>query len=269
MTGYDSPQARRDDHTLLVTLAYHGRGFSGFARQPGLTTVQGELERSLSTVLRRDVTTVCAGRTDAGVHARRQVVSCEGSGGDPAPAVLLRSLNALVGPGIAVLSVDEARPGFSARFDAVAREYRYRIVSGPVPPLFLSDFAWWHRGALDVDAMRDGAVHLLGEHDFVSFCTKQSSVGKSTVRFVETIAVEEEEHLGERCLTIRVVGNAFLHSMVRTIVGTLVEVGTGRRPHEWVATALEARDRTAAGPTAPAHGLTLWDVVYPDGPDGA
>lgn len=256
------------DHTLVVTLAYNGAPYAGFSRQPGLETVQGELESALSTVMRREISTVCAGRTDSGVHARTQVVSCPGFEGDVSPRKLLRSLNALCGDSISVRDVRRVAPGFSARFDARAREYRYRIVAGAVPPLFLRDFAWWIRKPLDVEAMALGAEHLLGEHDFVSFCTKASSIGKPTNRFVETILFCEEEHLGERCIVLRVVGNAFLHSMVRTIVGTLVEVGAGRRPESWVAEALAARDREAAGPTAPAHGLTLWDVRYPEGAMG-
>ena len=257
--------ADRGDHTLVVTLAYNGAPYAGFSRQPGQETVQGELERALSTVMRREIDTVCAGRTDAGVHARTQVVSCPGFENDVSPRKMLRSLNALCGDSISVRDVRRVAPGFSARFDALAREYRYRIVAGAVPPLFLRDFAWWIRKPLDVDAMALGATHLLGEHDSVSFCTKASSIGKTTNRFVETILLTEEEHLGERCIVLRVVGNAFLHSMVRTMVGTLVEVGAGRRPESWVADALAARDREAAGPTAPAHGLTLWDVRYPTG----
>jgi len=111
--------------------------------------------------------------------------------------------------------------------------------------------------------MRTAAAHLLGERDFRSFCVTESAEGKRTVRRIDTIELAAEEHLGEECLVLRVVGNAFLHSMVRVVVGTLVEVGAVRRAAAWVATAREACDRTAAGPTAPAHGLTLWSVTYP------
>lgn len=252
--------------TMVLTLAYNGALFAGFARQPGQLTVQGELEDALATVLRRAVETTCAGRTDAGVHARGQQVSFEVDDEELAErslSKLQRSLNALTSDTIVVRGIRLEPEGFSARFDAVSREYRYRIVEGAVPPLFLKDFAWWLRGeTLDVDAMREGAQCLLGEHDFKSFCLAASAEGKPTCRNVSCIELLYEEHLGERCLVVRVVGNAFLHNMVRSIVGTLVEVGCGRREPAWVAQVLAARDRRAAGPTAPACGLTFWKVQY-------
>jgi tRNA pseudouridine38-40 synthase len=249
---------------LALTVAYDGADFAGFARQPGQRTVQGELEQALTIALRRPIEIVGAGRTDAGVHARGQVVSCPREPSDVDDRSLLRSLNALCGEGIAVRELRSARPRFSARFDAISREYRYRIVAGSVPPLFLGRFVWWTPKTLDVDAMQEGAAHLLGERDFKSFCLTASAIGKPTMRRLNTIEFSEEEHLGECCLTVRVVGNAFLHSMVRVIIGTLVEVGAGRRDPGWVADVLAACDRGAAGPTAPAHGLTLWQVGYRD-----
>ena len=249
---------------IALTVAYDGADFAGFARQPAQRTVQGELEQALSIALRRPVETVGAGRTDAGVHAVGQVVSFPWDGGEVDTRAVLRSLNALVGDGIVVREIRVAREGFSARFDAVRREYRYRIVTGPVPPLFLKSVAWGMLRPLDLDAMREGAAHLLGEHDFRSFCVTESAQGKRTSRRVDHVEIFEEEHLGERCIVVQVVSNAFLHSMVRVIVGTLVEVGAGRREPDWVAKAMAACDRSAAGPTAPAHGLTLWRVDYPD-----
>ncbi|MDI6901275.1 MAG: tRNA pseudouridine(38-40) synthase TruA [Anaerosomatales bacterium] len=250
--------------TIALTLAYDGSGFAGFARQPGQRTVQGELERALGTVLRREVEVVGAGRTDAGVHALGQVVSFPAAGDEPDHGVLLRSLNALCGDGIVVTEVRPAEKDFSARHSAVAREYRYRLVPGPVPPLFLADLAWWVKGPLALGPMRDAASYLIGEHDFRSFCVVASAEGRRTFRCVEHIDIAPETALGEHCLVIRIVGNAFLHSMVRIIVGSLVEVGRGRRPAEWMGEALEAGDRAAAGPTAPPHGLVLWHVDYPE-----
>ena len=151
----------------------------------------------------------------------------------------------------------------SARFDAISREYRYRLVVGSVPPLFLACRAWHVTGELDVAAMRAGLECLVGEHDFRSFCTAESAEGKRTVRRIDSIEIFAEEQLGEESLVVRIVGNAFLHSMVRIIIGTLVEVGQGRKSPEWVAEALAAQAREAAGPTAPPHGLTLWAVEYP------
>jgi len=248
---------------IALTVAYDGAGFSGFARQPETVTVQESLEETLATVLRREVPLVGAGRTDAGVHAHGQVVSFRLEGEMPPSGALVRSLNALM-PGIVVREVRIARPGFSARFDAVRREYRYRLAAGPVPPLFSAPVTWWVKKELDLGAMRSSAALLVGEHDFRSFCVTDSAIGKRTVRRVESIEIAEECALGEPGLSVRVVGNAFLHSMVRTIVGSLVEVGVGRFQAAWLGEALAAQDRSAAGPTAPAHGLTLWSVAYPD-----
>ncbi len=251
-------------HAFAVEIAYDGEPFSGFARQPGRDTVQGRLEAALATVLRRDVVTTGAGRTDAGVHALGQVVSFDADGEEPPPAVLRRSLQALTGRHVVIRDVRMARAGFSARFDALAREYRYRIVDGKVPPLFLARFAWHVPTALDVTRMCEAASVLVGEHDFRSFTSAQSAQGKNTVRRIDALEIVSEEHLGETCVRIRVVGNAFLHSMVRVVVGSLVEIGAGRRKASWLGEVLAARDRAAAGPTAPAHGLTFHAVSYPD-----
>jgi tRNA pseudouridine38-40 synthase len=249
--------------TALI-VAYDGSAFAGFARQDGPETVQGRLEDALRTVLRRDVSLVCAGRTDAGVHAFGQVVSFASEPGDADDASLVRSVNALAGPRIVVTAARRARPGFDARHSAVTREYRYRIVTGPVPPVFLAGRAWWVKKDLDLDAMRAGAAHLLGEHDYRSFCVTGSAEGRRTVRDIDLLEITCAVEMGEPCVVVRVAGRSFLHSMVRIIVGTLVEVGLGRRPASWVAEALEARQRAAAGQTAPAEGLTLWHVTYPD-----
>lgn len=260
---------------LVLKVAYDGTEFSGFAaqeRQTHVRTVAGELARVLGTLLRREVDLTCAGRTDAGVHARAQHVSVPMTPEESASLSgerLLRSLGAVLPGDVRVGAVYRADAGFSARFDARARRYRYRIVAGPVGALFNARWSWWLRcrsaSDLDVAAMDEAARCLVGEHDFKSFCKTASAQGKPTCRFVESVGFEEEEAMGERMLVLDVVGNAFLHSMVRTIVGTLVEVGLGRRDPAWVADALAARDRRAAGPCAPACGLTFWDVRYDGG----
>jgi tRNA pseudouridine38-40 synthase len=249
--------------TTVLTIGYEGSAFHGFARQDGPVSVQGTLEDALFVALRRPVQTVGAGRTDTGVHARAQVVSFESAEGDANADALMRSLNALAGPHIVVSDIRSAREGFSARHDALAREYRYLVVPGPVPPLALRGRAWWVKGDLDLEAMRTGANVLIGEHDFKSFCVAESAQGKRTVRDISVLEIGATEQLGEACIEIRIVGRSFLHSMVRIVVGTLVEVGKGRRAPEWVAEALGACDRAAAGPTAPPEGLTLWSVEYP------
>lgn len=250
--------------TIALTVSYDGTAFAGFARQPAQRTVQGELETALATALRTPVETTGAGRTDAGVHALGQVVSFSLAEPDAELSALLRSLNALTGPDIVVTGVRRAADGFSARHSAVGREYRYRIAPGPVPPLFLAHTAWWVPQALDLGAMREGATNLLGEHDFKSFCVTASADGKRTFRRLDLVEVAPAHEMGEHCIVIRVVGNAFLHSMVRIIVGSLVEVGRGKREPAWIASALAACDREAAGPTAPPEGLTLWHVHYPE-----
>jgi tRNA pseudouridine38-40 synthase len=247
-----------------LTIAYDGAPFAGFARQPGRPTVQGRLEDALRVALRREVAIVGAGRTDAGVHARAQVVSFISAPGDEARDDLRKSVNALAGPDIAVSEVRSAVPGFSARYDAVMREYRYLVVPGPVPPVALSGRAWWSKRSLDLDAMREGASNLIGEHDFRSFCVTGSAEGKRTLREIVVLEIGETCELGERCVVIRVAGRSFLHSMVRIMVGSLVEVGRGRRDPAWVADAVAAGKRGAAGQTAPPHGLTLWSISYPE-----
>lgn len=253
------------ERTLSLTVSYNGAPFSGFARQPGQLTVQGELEQALSLVFRRHMEVVCSGRTDAGVHALGQVVSFDVANDELEGRNLYslrRSLNALTHEDITVREVEERQPGFSARFDAQWREYHYHVCLAEVPPLFMRDFSWYVHGQLDIDAMREAAAYLVGEHDFKSFCMAASAVGKSTCRNVHEISLSREMIMGEDILTIKVVGNAFLHSMVRTIVGTLVMVGRGQRKPEWVREVLEARNRTVAGENAPAAGLVFWRVQY-------
>lgn len=251
--------------TLSMNVAYNGASFSGFAKQPGQLTIQGEIEQALSLLFRREVPTVCAGRTDSGVHAREQVVSFEidgeelrGRGLDS----LLRSLNALTHEDIIVRSLAERPFGFSARFDARARRYRYFISNGPTPPLFMKSFSWYVSKPLDTDAMREASTHFIGEHDFKSFCMAASAEGRRTFRHVDEVNIFHETVLSEDVIVVEVVGNAFLHSMVRAMVGSLVAVGKGQRRPSWISDALEARDRKAAGENAPAQGLVLWEVIY-------
>ena len=253
------------DGTLVLELGYRGAGFAGFAAQPGQRTVAGEVTRALETILRRPVDLTCAGRTDAGVHALAQYVSAPVTASELARPGrgLLRGLAALTPDDVSPRLLLKAPAGFSVRFDANARSYRYRISAGEARPVLAWDHAWWLRSSLDVDAMRAGAAHLIGEHDFKSFCKAVSAEGKPTHRCVMALDVSEQFECGERIVCIDVTGNAFLHSMVRTIAGTLVEVGRGHRDPDWVADVLAACDRKAAGPCAPAKGLTFVGVDYP------
>ncbi len=256
------------DRVYAVTLSYNGSPFAGFARQKGnLLTVQGELEQALALLFRREVPTVCAGRTDAGVHARAQVVSFALSDEEalmrPLP-VLARSLQALTHEAIVIRGVDERDPTFSARFSAKAREYRYLLACDTSLPLLLRDFSWWRPefASLDLGAMNEAAQPLLGEHDFVSYCKAASAEGKPTCRNLMELSFAEERFFDEPVVVATVKASSFLHSMVRTLMGTFVEVGLGRRALDWPYGAMEAHDRRAAGQTAPAQGLILWRVIY-------
>lgn len=254
-------------HTIMLKIAYEGAPFSGFARQADRLTVQGSLEEALELLYKRPIDSTCAGRTDAGVHARGQVVSFDLTEQEfeaKPISTLRRSLNALIDERAAVTEVCEKTPGFSARFDAVAREYRYFLYEDVVRPVLISDLVWRVKKLLDVSAMRQGAAHLIGEHDFKSFCMAASAEGKPTCRNLMEIDIKREELMGEPVIVVKVIGNAFLHSMVRTIVGTLVAVGVGNREPDWVAEVLAACDRRAAGEKAPACGLVFWGVRYKD-----
>ena len=257
----------QDAGTMVIRLGYRGAGFAGFAEQPSVRTVAGELRRALETTLRRPCELTCAGRTDAGVHAIAQHVSLPVTADELAlpGSRLLRSLCALTPDDLSVQGLYRSPMGFSARFDALSRSYRYRIAASQARPVLAWDHSWWYAGGLDVDAMAEAAHALIGEHDFKSFCKASSAEGKPTCRCVTRLDVSRVLEAGEELVAIDVTGNAFLHNMVRTIAGSLVEVGRGHRPTGWLADVLAARDRSAAGPCAPAKGLTFVGVAYPEG----
>jgi tRNA pseudouridine38-40 synthase len=248
---------------LRIDLAYDGGRYRGFARQRGQRTVQGVLEDALSRLCGgAAVETVGAGRTDAGVHAALNVVHAD----VPADARLLRdlargreALDAICGPEITVWRVRRVTPTFDARFSATGRRYRYRICdSQAMDPLWRHDT--WHLGtpALDVAAMDAGGQHLVGEHDFSSFC-RRAPGQEHLVRRIDRLAVRRQR---AALVVIRVDGKAFCHQMVRSIAGCLVAVGQGKRPADWVLDVLAARNRQAVGQVAPPHGLTLIGVSY-------
>lgn len=248
---------------LRIDLAYDGAEFSGWARQPGRRTVQGELELALATVLRTGpVSVVCAGRTDAGVHARGQVVHADlpqESSYDGDPSRLGRHLAGVLPPDIGVRAVAVAPAGFDARFSALWRRYAYRVSDHPFgpDPLRRHDVLA-HRGQLDVPAMDSAAKPLVGEHDFAAFCRPRE--GATTVRTLHELAWARDE---DGLVVARVVADAFCHSMVRALVGALLAVGAGRRPAEWPAAVLAGRERMPDVPVVPPHGLTLEEVRYP------
>lgn len=246
---------------IALLVAYDGTGFHGFARQPRHRTVQGELQRFLSQMLRAEIVTVGAGRTDAGVHAAGQVVSFEAPGGTD-PGWLQARLNRRLAPEVSVRAAAAVPDSFDARRSATRRAYEYHLYRSPTPDPFLDRFALHRPGRLDLAAIRSAGRALVGEHDFSAFCRRGDA---SMVRRVRSVTIGPR---GAGRLAIRVVADSFCHQMVRSVVGILLEVGEGRRPPEDVARALASRDRARAGPVAPARGLVLVEVGYPRSPFG-
>jgi len=227
--------------------------------QPGLATVQGLLMAAAARVLGAPVKITGASRTDAGVHALRQVASLATSSALP-PAALQRALNALLPPSVRVLDAAPAPAGFDARRWARGKRYAYLIDRGPHADPFLRRYAWHAPFPLDVAAMAAGLAAVRGKHDFSAFCAAAGRDRTPTCTITSARVVTRRERLAI-CLS----GDSFLHHMVRNIVGSLVEVGRGARPPGWIGEVVDGRDRTRAGPTAPAQGLVLVRVLY--GPD--
>ena len=240
---------------VRLTLSYDGTRFRGWARNAGQRTVESVLSDALERVVGTAPRLSVAGRTDAGVHARGQVASFVSDGGVDLVR-LQRSINGMLAPEVVARDVRRAPEGFDARFSATAREYRYRIDTSLWPDPFDAAFVWHRPRELASARMRQAARSLLGEHDFASFCRRPQSGG--TVRRLERLSIA---HAGER-VEISARANAFLHQMVRALVGTLVAVGDGRLESGSVREILEARDRSGTPQMAPAHGLTLERVIY-------
>jgi len=244
---------------LRLDLAYDGAGFHGWATQPSLRTVQGEIESAIATVLRLDAPAplTCAGRTDTGVHARGQVAHVDLE--DVDPDTLARRLRRILPPDISLLGLAEAPPGFDARFSALERRYAYRLADRPgADPLSRGHVVGWPR-ELDVDAMNAAAAPLLGEHDFAAFCRKRA--GATTVRTLRELS---SSRAADRLVETTVRADAFCHSMVRALMGALVAVGEGRHEPAWASEVLTTRARDPRVKVMPPQGLVLEEVVYPD-----
>lgn len=243
---------------LAVGLEYDGSRYAGWQQQPGLPTIQDCVQQALSAVADHAVAVTGAGRTDAGVHALAQVAHFDTTADRPLRGWLLGA-NSHLPPDIAVNWAVEAGASFHARHAALARSYRYCILQRPTRPAILRDRVCWLRTPLDGAAMHEAAQSLVGEHDFSSFRTVECQ-SATPMRRIDAISVRAEAPF----VILEVTANAFLHHMVRNIVGTLIEVGTGERGVHSLAATLAARDRTQAGVTAPACGLYLWRVAYPE-----
>jgi tRNA pseudouridine38-40 synthase len=255
---------------LRLTISYDGVGFRGFAVQPGQRTVAGALADAIAVIVGHRVELVCAGRTDAGVHAKGQVVHVDVREGVDR-ARLIRSVNTLLKPTVVVRSAEVAPPGFDARRSARARRYRYLILEDETPDPLLAPLAWHVPGPLDLRAMASAADALLGEHDFRAFCRRVPGTEVGTpirrrvldARFTDIPVRPGELGPGARLLRFDISATSFCHQMVRSVVGALVEVGRGRRRAADVNWLLQSGDRSRVGGViAPPHGLCLVGVDY-------
>lgn len=254
---------------ILLTIAYDGSGFHGWQRQPGARTVQGELEKALSHTLGKDIIVDGTSRTDAGVHAygQRAGFKCDiNVPVDKLPMILNNSLSQgrIFGeriPGeIKVIHAAEMPEDFHARFSAAGKKYIYRIKSGPDQDIFKRNYCYQLTRSLDTSKMNEAAKYIRGTHDFKSFETSGGTERETTVRTIYSLDIKEGPEKDET--NIEVTGDGFLYNMVRIIVGTLVEIGAGKRPAGEMKSIIGSLDRMSAGHTAPPSGLYLAEVYY-------
>jgi len=245
-----------------MTIAYDGSAFHGFAENLNVRTVGGDLSAALQTVLRHPVNLIVAGRTDRGVHAWGQVVSFDADDADVDLVSLQRHLNSMLGPAVIVRDAGVVPAWFNARRSALARRYRYTVLNRPVPDPFLAATTWHVPEPLDIAALRLSCDPLIGEHDFSSFCRVPRRIPDASLsRRVDDARWIE---LGDGLLRFDIDASSFCQQMVRALVGTMIPMGAGRQRAGEMSSILRARDRGMANRVAPARGLCLWEVVYPD-----
>ncbi len=264
-SGPNTPRKTR----VCLRLGYHGGFFRGFAENSGVRTVAGELRKKLEKVYRQPIVLTCAGRTDAGVHARDQAVTFDVVDALVEPARLRKSLNSFLSPNVVVTSVEVVDPRFDARYAALWRRYHYTVLNADLPDPFMADFAWWVHQPLDVDAMNQAASKLVGLHDFSTFCRRPTAPNATLTRRL-LLAEWSEKSTGDGRPTVLhfdVAASAFCHQMVRSIVGFCVDIGRGHFQLDQVDGVLAGRDRSLLGNVAPPHGLCLWEVGYPGDPE--
>ncbi len=252
-------------HRHVLKIEYHGGPYSGWQRQIGSPSVQQTLEEALRRLEPDLPPIVAAGRTDAGVHALGQVAHCD-LGREWDPFRLSEALNFHLKPHpVAILQAAKAEADFHARFSAIGRRYIFRLFSRRAPATHERGLVWQISHSLDAEAMREAARHLIGRHDFTTFRASECQA-KSPTRTLDAITIEEFPHAGGVEYRFTFEARSFLHSQVRSMVGTLERVGAGAWQPERVAAALEARDRSACGPVCPPQGLYLAEVIYPESP---
>ncbi len=244
---------------VRMAVAYDGAEFHGFARNPGVVTVAGALEQALSSVLRHDVDITCSGRTDRGVHAREQVVSFDADADFFDPVAVQRAVNRILRPVIVVRDVRATEPTFCARLSCKGRSYRYHVLNDEVADPLLRNLVWHVREPLDIRAMNTACDQILGTHDFSAFCKRNKSRPLETM--IKTVEVAHWTSSGTS-FRFDIRSRSFAHQMVRSLVGILVEVGTGKRRAVEVGEVLATRDRKYASPPAPPHGLVFVKAHY-------
>lgn len=237
-------------------VSYDGTNYSGYQMQPKDQTIQEEIEKVLSKIHKREVKTFASGRTDAGVHAKGQVLHFDSElpiSLDKFPRVI----NGFLPDDILIVHMEEVSDDFHARYDAIGKEYRYFVRYDKERDPFTRNYHYHYRYSLDIEAMREAAKDLIGEHDFTSFCSLKTAT-TNKIRTIHSIDIVVNDNIIE----FRFKGNGFLYNMVRILVGTLLEIGNGRKAVNSIPEILKKKDPRAAGKKAPAHGLYLWNVFY-------
>ncbi len=240
-----------------LIIEYDGGAYHGWQRQAGERTIQEDIEGALARMTRQQITLIGSGRTDAGVHAHGQTANftCDTR---ISPLAFQKGLNSMLGGGIVIRSCEAVPEAFHSRYDVTRKTYRYRIRNHPLPQAIGRQYQWHIRAPLDLCAMQAASHHLLGSHDFKTF----EGAGSPRQHSVREILRAGWRREANHCLTFFIAANGFLRFMVRNIVGTLVEVGQGKRSPDAIPALIAARDRNQAGPTAPPQGLCLMEVRY-------
>ena len=252
-------------NSIKLTVAYDGTHYSGWQIQPNAPTIEKELDTAIYALTGEKLHVTGASRTDAGVHGLGNVAVFDTESTIPGSRFCY-ALNRYLPEEISILESREVKGDFHPRHCNTKKTYEYKILNTPFPIPQQRNYAWHVPGKLDTVRMREAAELLVGEHDFKSFCCVRTQT-ETTVRHVYGLEISEQDAYGAKMFTIRITGNGFLYNMVRIIAGTLVQVGKGQLSADDVAQMLEAKDRTAAGQTAPPQGLTLMNIEYVDGDD--